>query len=314
MVKRVVDTKFWTDMQVIDNYSVEDKYFYLYLMTNAKTTQVGIYPLPIKVISFETGYTVEAIRVLLDRFSSKYKQIIYSEKTQEVSLLESLKTTILKGGKPVSDLLTRELRTIKDGSLIEATYEAMNDFWELSTRKFDKTIKELFEAELTNRGMFNIQNDNQKENEIQNDIQINNENEKQNYNEIQNDIYNENDNHNHNEESWATIRENVDEMERVDRYIDYLRKLKPDLPQDIDLDNILNICYEVLYGEVHPHIENQLRNWQSKLPTTLILEALVRSVKANKPLLYANSIIKNWEKQGVSCIDGVRKLDNEYNK
>ena len=28
MVKRVVDTGFWTDMQVMDHYSVEDKYFY----------------------------------------------------------------------------------------------------------------------------------------------------------------------------------------------------------------------------------------------------------------------------------------------
>lgn len=48
MVKRVVDTAFWTNMQVIDNYSIEDKYFSLYLMTNDKTTQVGIYPLPKK--------------------------------------------------------------------------------------------------------------------------------------------------------------------------------------------------------------------------------------------------------------------------
>ena len=43
MVKRVVDTDFWTDMEVIDHYSPEDKYFYLYLITNGKSSQVGIY-------------------------------------------------------------------------------------------------------------------------------------------------------------------------------------------------------------------------------------------------------------------------------
>lgn len=155
MVRRVVDTAFWTDMDVIDNYSVEDKYFYLYLMTNAKTTQVGIYALPIKVMSFETGYTVDVIRVLLERFNSKYKKIIYSNSTQEVTLLHSLQTTILKGGKPVSDLLEKELTRIKDGNLILDTYYAMKEFWELSKRKFDKTIKELFEIELLNRKLLN---------------------------------------------------------------------------------------------------------------------------------------------------------------
>lgn len=298
MVKRVVDTKFWTDMQVIDNYSVEDKYFYLYLMTNAKTTQVGIYALPIKVISFETGYTVEAIRVLLDRFSSKYKQIIYSEKTQEVSLLESLKTTILKGGKPVSDLLTRELRTVKDSSLIEATYESMNDFWELSARKFDKTIKELFEVELMNRGLFNIQNDNQKENEIQNDIQINNEN----------------DNHNDNQESWTTIRENVDDKQNLDRYIEYLNNKNPFIREEINMKNILRISYEVLIGKFGPTVETQLNTWQETKPTLLILEALVRSVNANNPMSYANKILENWGKQEINNLEEVRKLDNEYQR
>src|SRR5699024_7003652 len=133
-------------------------------------------------------------------------------------------------GKPVSDLLVRELRTIKDSSLIEATYEVMNDFWELSSRKFDKTIKELFEAELMNRGLFNIQNDNQKENEIQNDIQINNEN----------------DNHNDNQESCTTIRENIDDTQNLDRYIEYLNNKNPFIREEINMKNILRISYEVL--------------------------------------------------------------------
>ena len=53
---------------MIDKYSVEDKYFLLYLMTNPHTTQVGIYKLPKRLISFETGYTVESVSVILERF------------------------------------------------------------------------------------------------------------------------------------------------------------------------------------------------------------------------------------------------------
>lgn len=65
MVRRVVDTVFWTDAEVIDSYSIEDKYFSLYLMTNEKNDPAGIYPLAKKVMSFETGFEVEWIEIFL---------------------------------------------------------------------------------------------------------------------------------------------------------------------------------------------------------------------------------------------------------
>src|SRR5699024_5676973 len=122
MVKRIVDTSFWTNMQVIDQYSVEDKFFYLYLLTNDKSTQVGIYALPKKIMSFETGFTTDVIQVLIERFSKNYGKILYSEETQEITLLESLQFSVLSGGKPVKDLLEREITNVKDSRLIIATY------------------------------------------------------------------------------------------------------------------------------------------------------------------------------------------------
>src|SRR5699024_3810781 len=172
MVKRIVETSFWTDMQVIDQYSVEDKFFYLYLLTNDKSTQIGIYPLPKKVMSFETGFTTDVIQVLIERFSNNYKKIVYSEKTQEVTILDSLEFSILSGGKPVSDLLEREITAIKDSSLILATYKEMKEFWLLSKRQIDKTVMKLFESEMTNRNINFSQNHNQKQNQKQNHNQI----------------------------------------------------------------------------------------------------------------------------------------------
>mgnify|MGYP001240449399 CR=1 FL=1 len=150
-VKRIVDTKFWNDETVLDTYSVEDKYFLLYLMTNTMTTQLGIYRLPKKYISFHTGYTKEVVEVLLQRFQDKYKNISYNHKTQEIAVLNSLKYSIVKGGKPVSDLLIRELSKIEDTQLIVDTYLNMLDWWKLSARSFDKTIQTLFEDELAKR-------------------------------------------------------------------------------------------------------------------------------------------------------------------
>lgn len=150
-VKRIVDTKFWNDEKVLDTYSVEDKYFLLYLMTNTMTTQLGIYRLPKKYISFQTGYTKEVVEVLLQRFENEYKNIVYNHRTQEIAVLNSLKYNIVKGGKPVSDLLTKELSQVNDDDLILKTYLNMSDWWSVSLRPFDKTVKELFENELAKR-------------------------------------------------------------------------------------------------------------------------------------------------------------------
>ena len=74
-IKRIVDTKFfWTDEKILDNYSAEDRYFLLYLMTNPHTSQVGIYKLPKKIMGFEIGYSKECIETLLTRFSDQYKK------------------------------------------------------------------------------------------------------------------------------------------------------------------------------------------------------------------------------------------------
>ena len=97
-VKRIVDTGFWTDPDVVDLYSCEDKYFLLYLLTNPHTKQCGIYSLPKKFMAFETGYSKEVVEVLIDRFSKKYKKIVYNDGTQEIAVLNSLKYSVVKGG------------------------------------------------------------------------------------------------------------------------------------------------------------------------------------------------------------------------
>lgn len=150
-MKRIVDTNFWTDSPVIDHYSVEDKFFMLYLSTNPKTTQVGIYSLPLKIISFETGFTIEVVQVLMERFTQTYQTVSYHYDTQEISVLNSLKYSIVKGGRPVSDLLKRELNKVNYGELILQTYWHLKDFWLFSHRAFDRTVMRIFETELINR-------------------------------------------------------------------------------------------------------------------------------------------------------------------
>ena len=164
-IKRVVDTQFWEDATVIERYSVEDKYFLLYLMTNPHSAQVGIYKLPKKIISFETGYTVDSVSVILERFENKYKNVLYDNDTHEISVINSLKYSIVKGGKPVSDLLIKELNKIDSDFLVEKTYNHLLKFWDKSDRIFDETVKLIFEDELSKRKEPKETNDNDNDND-----------------------------------------------------------------------------------------------------------------------------------------------------
>lgn len=323
MVKRIVDTDFWSNMDVLDNYSVEDKFFALYLMTNAKSTQVGIYSLPKKIISFETGFTTEVIQVLLDRFSSKYGQILYSEETQEITLLRSLEYSIIKGGKPVSDLLERELRNIQDGRLILSTYQIMKDFWESSKRKFDHTIQEIFEGELINRELLipDYENDNQNDNEK--------DNEKDNDNKDDNDKKNDNDNEgsysaNHSPEEVLNRGANrqlliaedksLSEEAHIKKYLEFLKFRNPSFEQPMNTEGILAICYKELFGELSLYIQKKIEKWEEVLPKSVILEAFTRSVNKSKPIYYISTIINNWLDLGVTNLCDVSSLDEEFKR
>lgn len=126
-IKRIVSTDFWTDPKVIEMFSPEDKLFFLYLMTNPHTTQLGVYQISKRVMSFELGYSLEAVTVLVDRFENKYGLIKYSAETSEVAIKNYLKHSIVKGGKPVEDLLAKEISGVKDHSLLEYVHDSLSD-------------------------------------------------------------------------------------------------------------------------------------------------------------------------------------------
>ena len=162
-IKRIVDVGFWTDDKVIDMFSPEDKLFMLYLMTNPHTTQLGIYAINIKIMAFELGYSTDAIKVLIDRFENKYNMIRYSEEYKEIAIKNYLKHSIIKGGKPVEDLLLKEISNVKDVNSLIFVYDNL---------KYCETIND------TVKKILEYINPNEKENDKQNDNDNDNENEK----------------------------------------------------------------------------------------------------------------------------------------
>lgn len=83
---RSIQTTFWSDSKVIDDFTPEDRYFYLYLLTNEKSNQLGCYELSIKQICRDTGYNEETVKKLLSRFENELQVINYDFKTKEIFL------------------------------------------------------------------------------------------------------------------------------------------------------------------------------------------------------------------------------------
>ena len=108
---RTVNPKFWSDKKVSEKFTPEDKLFMLYLLTNEHSTQLGIYNISIRVMAFEIGWSKETIGYLLERFENNYNIIKYSKETNEIAIKNFLKHSIYNGGKPVEDLLKKEIQT-----------------------------------------------------------------------------------------------------------------------------------------------------------------------------------------------------------
>lgn len=81
---RPVYTTFWEDSKVLDEMTPEDRYFMLYLLTNTHTNMAGCYEVSKRTISNETGYTIEIVEKLLDRFENVLNLIKYSKETKEI--------------------------------------------------------------------------------------------------------------------------------------------------------------------------------------------------------------------------------------
>ena len=64
---RNISMDFWTDSKVVDDFTPEDRYIYLYCMTNPHTNLCGCYEVSIKQIANETGYNNDTVERLLKR-------------------------------------------------------------------------------------------------------------------------------------------------------------------------------------------------------------------------------------------------------
>ena len=174
-IYRSIQTAFWQDAKVLEEMTPEDRYFYLYLLTNPAVKQVGIYQLTRKQMAFELGYSMESVNALLERFIHHHDIIRYDYDTREICIVNWGKYNFPRAGTPIENCIRKELREVKQTDFIKIIYDKVEN----------KKIKEVFDeyfnecpsripsrdtSRVSSRGEKEKQKEKQKEKEQQHNV------------------------------------------------------------------------------------------------------------------------------------------------
>ena len=138
-IYRTIQLSFWTDEKILDEFTPEDKYFYLYLFTNPQTNLCGCYELGWTSTIGQLGYSKDTVLRLLDRFENVHKVIMYSKETKEVLLLNWHKYNWTTSARFLISL-RKEIETVKNDSFKTRLQTLFNQY--LSNALSNKDIKE----------------------------------------------------------------------------------------------------------------------------------------------------------------------------
>ena len=116
MAYRKIHDDFWTDPD-LEDLEPEQKFFYLYLITNPRVNQIGLYEFSLRRAAFETGYSIDRVSELLKYFE-KAGKVVSSEETKEILVVNFYYHN--KSSSPKMKIHVESLlKEVKDTSLIQ---------------------------------------------------------------------------------------------------------------------------------------------------------------------------------------------------
>lgn len=281
---RLVHTSFWNDPHVIEEMTGEDKYFFLYLLTNERTTQIGIYSITKKQIAFEIGYSMESVNALMQRFSDHHKLIKYNPETREIAIKNWGKYNLTRGGKPMLDCVKAELPEVKDISLIEYVSEGIPN----------ESIKSVFESfYVTCNDTYNESSEENPSDGVKNNETLLNQGFHDTLDDTSTPRGEDKQQEQQQEEQQEEYKEQQQEASRVSS-------------QSVNAIGQLAQFYESNIGILRPAVREELLYvLDTHKNAELILEALKRAVlnpQAHNKIRYAEGILNNWREQLITNV------------
>lgn len=142
-----IERGYWQDEFILE-LTPEQKFFYLYLMSNSKVNTLGAYVFPLTMSTVELGYNKETVLKLLDHFAQVGK-IIWDETTKEVFLLNWPKRNWNKKTATMR-ALKKDFSALKSPVLRETVALLFNDFYSEKAQEQSGTIGNNEEQKGTN--------------------------------------------------------------------------------------------------------------------------------------------------------------------
>jgi DnaD/phage-associated family protein len=290
---RMVRTDFWNNPMVSEEMSAEEKYFYLYLLTNPHTTQIGIYKIMKKQMAFDMGYSIESVHSLMERFTLHHKVIRYNPKTRELAIKNWGKYNLHRGGKPVMDCIYSELKNVQDTSLIRYVLEPI----------LKKDIRSLYESFCGQEEVF-----------IGEEI-VDEDDENDTYIDTEYEEYDDTSMHRY------TLRGQKEKEKEKEKEKQQQQDLYPDIDKNPDIVNPLQKnqkdVQEIVkfwdsngFGFSNVNAKQQLLSWLDDSsflhPKVVILKAMNIACANNKRKLnYIVGILKNWENESLLTVEEI---------
>lgn len=125
MPKRMIDTELWNNEDIIENFTAEDKFFWLYLLTSPHNNICGVFKNSPALIARDMGLHKDTIINLLYRFENIHKLIYTDKDTNEILILNWYKFNWTKSPKILS-LLEKEQKNIKSDKIKSLLNERIN--------------------------------------------------------------------------------------------------------------------------------------------------------------------------------------------
>ena len=139
-IYRTIQMSFWTDSKVDDEFTPEDKYFYLYLLTNPHTELSGCYEISMKQMSRETGYNEDTVQRLINRMERVHKVIRFSKETKEILIIHWNRYNWVN--QSIKSSVEKNLKKIKNESFRRYLSNAINGIEEEESNKEEEIYKE----------------------------------------------------------------------------------------------------------------------------------------------------------------------------
>lgn len=128
MPKRMIDTDLWNNEDIIEYFTAEDKYFWLYLLTNPHNNICGVMKASPVLIARDMGYSKECIQNLLYRFENVHRAIIVDKETHELLILNWGKFNWNKS-PDILKTVEKTMNSINSYYLKEILSEKINEVW-----------------------------------------------------------------------------------------------------------------------------------------------------------------------------------------